>query len=133
MRTRLGSGKLVPHIKKILGTLEKFKADHIKSIPLGAAESLDALFNNRIPKYEKEIQEVQGIRYVQVMITIIVSFRTEVEYYLSAIAAVAKRLSERAFIHLQRSIVVDSQLRQKWNEAFKISEPACEKLGAVHL
>ena len=48
-------------------------------------------------------------------------------------AVVAKRLSERAFNHLNRSIVVDNELRAKWNKAFKREEPACEKLGAVHL
>jgi hypothetical protein len=129
----VGFRELVPHIKKILAALEKFKDNHKEFIPAAAAESLDAVFNNRIPKYEKELQEVQGIRYVQVMVTLLVSFRTEFEYHLSDTGAVAKRLSERAFSHLQWSIVADREFRRKWIEAFKKGEPACERLGAVHL
>jgi hypothetical protein len=129
----VGFRELVPHIKMILATLEKFKDNHKESIPPGAAESLDAVLNKRIPKYEKEVPEVQGIRYVQVMVTVLVSFRTEFQYHLSDTAAVARRLSERAFRHLQWSIVADSEFRRKWIEAFEKGEPACERLGAVHL
>jgi hypothetical protein len=34
---------------------------------------------------------------------------------------------------LQRSIVVDESVQQRWTNAFKSGEPECEKLGAVHL
>jgi hypothetical protein len=43
------------------------------------------------------------------------------------------RLAERAFIHLNRTIVVDKDYRGKWLEAYKNGEVACERLGAVHL
>ena len=52
---------------------------------------------------------------------------------LQSTSVVAKRLSERAFIHLQRSIVADSEFRRRWIEAFNTDETECEKLGAVHL
>jgi hypothetical protein len=42
-------------------------------------------------------------------------------------------LSERAFVHLKRSIVADSDLREKWKQSFKNGELACEKLGGSHL
>lgn len=42
-------------------------------------------------------------------------------------------MSERAFIHLQRSIAVDEQLRTRWQTAFTTHETACERLGSVHL
>ena len=125
----VGYRELVPHIKKIQATLKKFKDTYKESIPPSAAESLDAVFNNRIPKYQKELKEIQAINYVQVMVTLLVSFRAEFEYHLADTAAVARRLSERAFIHLQRSIVAGSELRQKWNKAFNEDEPACENLG----
>ena len=41
--------------------------------------------------------------------------------------------TERAFEHLQRTIVVDHDARRRWNDAFRNDEPACERLGAVHL
>ena len=42
-------------------------------------------------------------------------------------------MSERAFQHLQRSIVADLTVLARWHEAFKQGELACEKLGAAHL
>jgi hypothetical protein len=126
---KVGERELLPHIEKIRETLRKFRDAHKQSIPINAAESLDAMFN----RIEEFPQVVEALRRVHVMVTLLVSFRAEFEYHLSDTAAVAKRLSERAFIHLQRSIVVDNELRQKWNEAFQKDERACEKLGAVHL
>jgi hypothetical protein len=41
--------------------------------------------------------------------------------------------SERAFAHLQRSIVADTAFREKWQSAFKEGEVACERLGGAHL
>lgn len=52
---------------------------------------------------------------------------------LTDFTAHARRLSERAFVHLQRSIVVDESVRQRWQQAFRAGEVACEKLGALHL
>ena len=42
-------------------------------------------------------------------------------------------LSERAFVHLQRSIIVDDEIRKKWIIAYKEHETKCERLGALHL
>ena len=39
---------------------------------------------------------------------------------------------QRAFAHLQRSIVVDAEPRAKWQKAFDNGEAECEKLSAVH-
>jgi hypothetical protein len=126
---KVGKRELLPHIDGICETLTKFRDAHEQSIPIEAAKSLDAMFNRM-----QEFSSVdEAFRRVHVMVTLLVSFRAEFEYHLSDTAAVAKRLSERAFIHLQRSIVVDTELRRKWNEVFKRDEPACEKLGAVHL
>ena len=41
--------------------------------------------------------------------------------------------SELAFAHLQRSIVADATVQQKWQGAFQAGETHCEKLGAAHL
>jgi hypothetical protein len=129
---KVGDRELLPHIQKIRETLEKFRDTHKESIPTEAAKSLDAVLN----KINNEFPNLIGADafvYIHVMVTLLVSFRAEFEYHLSDTAAVARRLSERAFNHLNRSIVVDSELHQKWNEAFEAGEPACERLGAVHL
>jgi hypothetical protein len=54
-------------------------------------------------------------------------------FVLSDVQESIRATSERAFSHLQRSIVVDADLRTKWRRAFDEGEVACERLGAVHL
>jgi hypothetical protein len=102
---KVGDTEVRPHIKKICDTLKKFRGTHKESIPAKAAESLDAVLN-KIAKEFSNIQGADAVRYVYVMVTLLVSFRAEFEYHLSDTGAVAMRLSERAFEHLQRSIVV---------------------------
>lgn len=44
-----------------------------------------------------------------------------------------KRRSELAFLHLQRSIWVDEDIREKWVGAFEKNEVNCERLGSLAL
>jgi len=60
-------------------------------------------------------------------------FRSDFNYLTSDLEGTAVRLTARAFIHLQRSIVADASVREKWKFALSQHETACEKLGAVHL
>ena len=61
------------------------------------------------------------------------ALEAEVSYLLSDRQSGIRLRAERAFAHLQRSIVVDEAIKQKWAHAFDSGEPECEKLGAVHL
>ena len=61
------------------------------------------------------------------------SFRSEFEYLIRDTEAEGRSLTELAFVHLQRQLEVDEDIRKKWQEAFKKRETACERLGAVHL
>lgn len=61
------------------------------------------------------------------------SFRSEFNHLISDHDAVVGNRVVRAFQHLQRSLLVDEDLRAKWQAAFHNGETACEKLGAVHL
>ena len=60
-------------------------------------------------------------------------FESEVSFILADQQEVIRARSERAFAHLQRSIVADPDFREKWLKAFKDGEVACEKLGGAHL
>jgi hypothetical protein len=125
----VGNKQLIPHIHKIRALLSKFSDNYKDSIPRDAADSL-ADFFNKYPTWPTS----DDFGYVHIMVTVLVSFRAQFEYHISDTSFVAKRLSERAFIHLQRSIVADEELRNKWIKAFnKGKEPACEKLGGAHL
>lgn len=59
--------------------------------------------------------------------------RSDVNYFTSDLEGTMLRLTERAFLHLQRSIVADPDIRDRWGRAFSIGEVACEKLGSTHL
>ena len=52
---------------------------------------------------------------------------------LAGVQLPLRALSDRAFQHLQRLIVVDDEVKRKWQAAFAKHEVECEKLGAVHL
>jgi hypothetical protein len=52
---------------------------------------------------------------------------------LSDVQESIRTYSERAFAHLQRSIVADEEIQRKWLCAFGKGEVACEKLGGVDL
>jgi hypothetical protein len=59
----------------------------------------------------------------------------QVSFFLSDTQEIIRSRAERAFEHLQRSIVADADVRKKWQDAFKNKngEATCEALGAVHL
>lgn len=66
-------------------------------------------------------------------VVMLATLETEISFILSDVQQSIRARSERAFAHLQRSIVADSDIRNKWQAAFKDGEVACERLGAVHL
>lgn len=66
-------------------------------------------------------------------LVLLAAFETEMSFLLSDVQESTRSRSERAFSHLQRSIIADEDLRAKWQKAFEHGEVACEKLGAVHL
>ena len=61
------------------------------------------------------------------------TFASEMAAILADVQLPLRALSERAFQHLQRLIVVDDEVRRKWRAAFAKGEVECEKLGAIHL
>lgn len=61
------------------------------------------------------------------------AFEAELSFLLSDTQESIRTRSERAFHHLQRSIVADEDCRRKWQNAFEAGEVPCERLGAVHL
>jgi len=70
---------------------------------------------------------------VQFALTSLYAFQSEFNYIIADTQFIARKITERAFIHLQRCIVVDEEVRRKWLAAFKKHETKCEELGALHL
>ena len=60
-------------------------------------------------------------------------FSFDFNYHTNELDGSVFRKSERAFLHLQRSLAVNSEERERWENAFDHHETAVEALGAVHL
>jgi len=76
---------------------------------------------------------VRGFDGVMAYTTVLASFRSEFDHLFMEHDSIIRSRVTRAFLHLQRSLVVDDTLREKWLAAFEDHETACEELGAVHL
>jgi hypothetical protein len=87
----------------------------------------DSCFGSGKPNRPSKFTELGGV------LPVLASFRAEFEYLLADTEIVGRSLSVRAFTHLQRSIVADEAVRERWQKAFEIGETACEGLGACHL
>jgi hypothetical protein len=61
------------------------------------------------------------------------AFESEMTYLLTDTQQRIRSIAERAFQHLRRLIVVDSDVQRKWKAAFERGEVGCERLGATHL
>jgi 16S rRNA G966 N2-methylase RsmD len=61
------------------------------------------------------------------------AFRSRFEYLIRDSESEGRNMTELAFEHLRRCLVVDENVKAKWQKAFKKHETACEKLGAIHL
>ena len=114
--------------------LDSFNKSHSESLPILARECIDRFLNDvrGLGDYERVGNNFLPAD-VQMLLTALAALRSEFTYIISDREAISKRITERAFIHLQRSIVVDSEIRKKWQEAFSEREEQCEQLGAVHL
>jgi hypothetical protein len=71
--------------------------------------------------------------HIRSALVVLAALEAEVSYLLSDHQASIQSRTERAFEHLQRSIVVDELVRDRWRGAWDAGEVECEKLGAVHL
>lgn len=106
-----------------------FGGRHASSLP---PEAQDAV--RRFAARPESIWSLKGNPGFRKILAVLSAFRLEFDYLTANGDAPRRRLAERAFIHLQQSIVADDALRVRWCAAFAGSgETACERLGAVHL
>jgi hypothetical protein len=119
----------------ILRSLEEFSSTFGASLPAGIAERIaeeKMLILSFVSSAEREARDFrqQKIQHALLLLSIL---ETEVSFVLSDTQTMIRARSELAFEHLQRMIVVDAEVRAKWENAFNVGEVGCEKLGAVHL
>ncbi len=125
---------LLSNTESIIEGLNKYLKDYQSTLPNDACESLKSFLEQSDIKnfnFHPGPGQVRG--HVQYSLTSLAAFQSEFTYIISDTQAVALRITERAFAHLQRSIVADDEIRKKWISAFAEGETKCEKLGSLHL
>jgi len=125
---------LLANAQKIFESLNNFQTEYQSSFPKEAFESLKRFLEQpNIKKFNFRPNQGQVRGHVQFALTSLAAFQSEFSYLLADTQAVALRITERAFVHLQRSIIADDEVRKKWLSGFSDGETKCEKLGSVHL
>lgn len=127
----IGKNQLAPSGRGIYETIEIFIGKYKSVLP----ENMTTCFENFSKHYRSHFNvDTNNNAMANTLTILLVSLQSELDYYLSDLSVIARRLSERAFIHLQRCIVADPDFKSRWKKAFfEEGETACEKLGAVHL
>lgn len=123
--------QLLPRFKRLYEDLDVFSDDHLPALPRGASTVLTEFLTSNRGLFTKPPMTADAT--VRPALTALAGFRAEFEYQIADLDVVAQRRVARAFLHLQRSIVADAEVRAKWERAFQEGETACERLGAVHL
>lgn len=126
---------LIKEAEKIVSSLKTFLTKYQSVFPSAAVECLSGFLSKpeiAEPTFFKPDRSYESGN-VQFALTSLAAFQSEFNYIIADTQYVARRITERALIHLQRCIVVDDDVRHKWIEAFNAHETKCEKLGALHL
>lgn len=127
-----GWKELLEQCKKILSAIQKFQ-EQFQQLPPQAVSAINQfLNNNELINSNKSTSNIQQALMWATLVKL-AAFESEISYILSDVQHSIRVRSERAFSHLQRTIVVDEEFRNKWQEAFDKREEECEKLGAIHL
>lgn len=131
---RVSDRYLSPEASRIFEEVVNFQKRYAAVLPSAAIEAIDRFIALAKPLMTNS--DVKNLVALKARLAPLAAFRAELAYHLSDHMAVVHRLSERAFQHLQRSIVADSAVRDRWGKAFqqrRNAENLCEKLGAAHL
>ena len=127
-------GELVDQSRSILEALRGFHQSFHASLPPAARDCLERFLNGRPARViSDDWTKANEVKVGPVFLT---AFESEMSFLLADAQEVIRARSERAFLHLQRLLVVDAEHRSKWKAAFdkkRAGEVSCEQLGAVHL
>ena len=124
---------LLPQVEQIYDLIRQFNETYKENLSPNAQECIANYLD-----LDKDIVHMQAdqnhtrIEKLKRLITSLISFQSELEFHLSDTQFTIHRITERAFVHLQRSIIADETIRNRWEKGFEL-ETECEKLGAVHL
>jgi hypothetical protein len=124
------SSDLIQNARTLYKEICTFENQYASVLPPAAAEVLKTFVNKR--KHLFTESHLVGWSGLQALAPL-GSFRSEFSYSITDSEAAARNLIERAFLHLQRSIIADPGIQKNWQAAFATGETACERLGSTHL
>lgn len=123
---------LGPELKAITDEINELGQIHGSELPPKAVEALKRYIAQ--DWYGKVAQATTGGGTIAIQaLAPLAAFRSEFKYLIRDADIEGRSLTELAFEHLRRLLVVDEVVRKKWENAFDQRETACERLGAVHL
>lgn len=118
---------------QVFDSLQYFLNHFREVLPSPVTDSIDGFIaDNKVYIKDPKLGEQQE-ELVRATLVKLSAFETQVSFLLSDTQESLHARSELAFSHLQRLLVVDEGLREKWKLAFGKREEECEKQGAVHL
>ena len=126
---------LLDNAEKIFKNLNEFSEKFKSALPNDALVSLKNFLTKpemSDPKLFNPNRSYESAS-VQFALTSLASFQSEFAYLIADTQFIARKITERAFVHLQRSIIADDEIRKKWITAYEKHEIKCEMLGALHL
>lgn len=126
---------LLENAEKIFGNLNDFSEKYESALPHDALASLKSFLTKpeiNDPRFFKPNRSYENAN-VQFALTSLAAFQSEFAYLIADTQFIARKITERAFVHLQRSIIADDEISKKWMTAYNEHETKCERLGAVHL
>jgi len=119
-----------PELDAITTEIEQMRTMYASELPENASRAIKRYLDGKWNMNLKEGQE--GKVGIQAFAPL-AAFRSELEYLVRDSEVEGRSLTELAFEHLRRQLVVDDAVREKWRKAYNDHETACEKLGGVHL
>jgi len=115
---------------RLCGDLKIFRDRHRAVLPPPTVPILDG-FLGRFAGFLARSEQPGTEHAVLQVLAAMRGLRAELDYYFADTDIAARRIVERAFLHLQRSLAADEEVRRRWKDAG--DEVACEKFGALHL
>ncbi|MBA4391777.1 MAG: hypothetical protein C0399_12700, partial [Syntrophus sp. (in: bacteria)] len=122
---------LIEQALEIYSEIKKYYDRNNSLLPQSAERALFSFIGKIGPKFSGN--PLNGLDGMKFYLTSLSWLKAEFEYFIADFSFQARKRSERAFIHLQQSIVADKNIRDQWQQAFKNGELHCERLGGAHL
>lgn len=125
----IGNSLIIPEARALFREMQAFRDSYRSALPPDAVTALSAL----LAKHGETMERCSGLAGAGTAVCILAVIRGAMEVHLSDHEWIGCSITERAFSHLQRSIVANASVRETWQNAFHEGETDCEKLGATHL